>query len=115
MFTTEKMPSESTPLIATVRAAPPRQRYSHHTIRRFFTIASASVLVVGFLFFAISALVIEPLHFHHPKGTSKARSIPYEQLKEILLETPSPDLAREWSKYYTAGPHLAGKNYSQVC
>lgn len=115
MFTTEKMPSESTPLITTVRPAPSRQRYSHHTVRRFFTIASASVLVLGFFFFAISAFVIEPLHFHHPKGTNKATSIPYEQLKEILLETPSPDHAREWSRYYTAGPHLAGKNYSQVC
>lgn len=38
----------------------------------------------------------------------------YEELKTILLETPDADKAREWSKYYTSGQHLAGKNFSQV-
>ncbi len=32
----------------------------------------------------------------------------------MLLETPKPDKAREWQQYYTAGPHLAGKNLSQA-
>lgn len=32
----------------------------------------------------------------------------------MLLETPNPDKAREWQQYYTAGPHLAGKNLSQA-
>ena len=32
----------------------------------------------------------------------------------MLLETPRPDKAREWQQYYTAGPHLAGKNLSQA-
>lgn len=31
-----------------------------------------------------------------------------------MLDTPKEEKAQEWSKYYTAGPHLAGKNYSQV-
>ena len=31
-----------------------------------------------------------------------------------MLETPDPQKAREWSKYYTAGPHLCGKNLSQA-
>lgn len=31
-----------------------------------------------------------------------------------MLETPNEDKAREWSEYYTAGPHLAGKNLSQA-
>ncbi|KAL1896862.1 hypothetical protein Sste5346_004496 [Sporothrix stenoceras] len=35
-------------------------------------------------------------------------------LKEILLNTPSNDSAAEWLRYYTAGPHLAGQNYSQA-
>jgi len=30
------------------------------------------------------------------------------------VETPSAERAREWSRYYTAGPHLAGKNLSQA-
>lgn len=38
----------------------------------------------------------------------------YEDLKQILQETPDPEKAREWSKYYTAGPHLCGKNLSQA-
>lgn len=32
----------------------------------------------------------------------------------MLLETPKPEKAREWQQYYTAGPHLAGKNLSQA-
>lgn len=36
------------------------------------------------------------------------------QLKKTLLDTPDGKKAREWSQYYTAGPHLAGKNLSQA-
>lgn len=32
----------------------------------------------------------------------------------MLLDTPKPEKAREWQQYYTAGPHLAGKNLSQA-
>lgn len=32
----------------------------------------------------------------------------------MLLDTPRPEKAREWQQYYTAGPHLAGKNLSQA-
>lgn len=38
----------------------------------------------------------------------------YEELQRLLLDTPDPEKAREWSEYYTAGPHLAGKNLSQA-
>ena len=38
----------------------------------------------------------------------------YNELREILSETPDPKRAREWSEYYTAGPHLCGKNLSQA-
>lgn len=37
-----------------------------------------------------------------------------DELKRILLTTPSNDSAAEWLRYYTAGPHLAGKNLSQA-
>jgi N-acetylated-alpha-linked acidic dipeptidase len=30
------------------------------------------------------------------------------------LNEPKAEKAQEWSRYYTAGPHLAGKNYSQA-
>ena len=32
----------------------------------------------------------------------------------MLLTTPKEEKAREWSHYYTSGPHLAGKNLSQA-
>jgi N-acetylated-alpha-linked acidic dipeptidase len=32
----------------------------------------------------------------------------------VLLNTPNETMARKWSEYYTAGPHLAGKNLSQA-
>ena len=35
-------------------------------------------------------------------------------IEGVEMETPKEEKAQEWSKYYTAGPHLAGKNYSQV-
>ena len=35
-------------------------------------------------------------------------------LTDIVLNTPDASTAREWSKYYTAGPHLAGTNLSQA-
>jgi len=35
-------------------------------------------------------------------------------LRQILLDTPSSERAEEWSRYYTCGPHLAGKNLSQA-
>jgi N-acetylated-alpha-linked acidic dipeptidase len=38
----------------------------------------------------------------------------YEDLQSLLLKTPSEDKAKEWSQYYTAGPHLAGRNLSQA-
>jgi N-acetylated-alpha-linked acidic dipeptidase len=49
----------------------------------------------------------------HPSWP-QSDGLSYSELKDILLKTPSADKAREWSKYYTAGPHLAGKNLSQA-
>lgn len=45
-----------------------------------------------------------------PQSTGKT----YEELQEIMLSTPKEDQARAWSKYYTSGQHLAGKNLSQA-
>lgn len=49
-------------------------------------------------------------HQHWPDS----EGLSYSNLKKVLLDTPSADKAREWSRYYTAGPHLAGKNLSQA-
>lgn len=117
------MASESTPLIQTVVVAPPRRRYPHQTCRRFFTIACSCILIGGFVTFAVHALLLWPRHAHFPHhhhghhsatplaGGSKFTK---DDLEKLLLETPSPDLAEEWSRYYTSGAHLAGQNFSQV-
>lgn len=44
----------------------------------------------------------------------ESEGIQYEALKQTLLSTPDGQKAKEWSKYHTAGPHLAGKNLSQA-
>lgn len=44
----------------------------------------------------------------------ESEGIRYSDLKQTLLDTPDAKKAREWSQYYTAGPHLAGKNLSQA-
>jgi N-acetylated-alpha-linked acidic dipeptidase len=38
----------------------------------------------------------------------------YPELVKLLTGTPEENKAREWSEYYTSGPHLAGKNLSQA-
>lgn len=118
------MANESTPLIQTVRVGAPRRRYPHNTVRRFCTIACASVLLCGFATFLLQALYIwpswqdhrhrHPHQPHHGHHGHKGKRLSHEELQKILLDTPSSDKAEEWSRYYTAGAHLAGKNYSQV-
>lgn len=116
MVNPEKMADEHTPLISTVRTAPPRQRYPHHVVRRFCTIALSCSLIALFTTF----LFTFGLDYHGQKlkfswPSCKGRHLSYEELKKILLETPSSEKAEEWQKYYTEGAHLAGQNYSQVC
>ncbi|KAF3764494.1 Zn-dependent exopeptidase [Cryphonectria parasitica EP155] len=124
--TKEKMADEHTPLIATVRTAPPRQRYGHHVLRRFCTVAlscSLLALFATFLFvFGLGVPLGRGRHGREPDRDSSwwpwpgnhERKLSYGALKEVLLETPSSEKAAEWQRYYTAGAHLAGQNYSQA-
>ena len=116
--------AENTPLIATVPVRTPRPRYRHSTLRRFCTISLTSILLYSFLSFAIMLLVDGPPHHRHRHrhgwwsdaltlSWSDAK-VSHEELREILLNTPDGKRAQEWSRYYTSGVHLAGKNYSQV-
>lgn len=120
-------PNEQTPLLTTVVITPPGQRYSHNYIRRFCTAALSITLLVVIILFLVPAHWLPGNHneaewspFHFPSSYYPSRSWPmssglsYENLQQILLDTPEEDKAREWSKYYTAGPHLAGKNFSQA-
>ncbi|KAF7919795.1 hypothetical protein BELL_1214g00010 [Botrytis elliptica] len=108
--------NERTPLIATVIVGQPRQRYQHNTIRRFFTIAATCCLIVAVVLFLLplSFFPRHHRHWHHDKHHGESSAITYEELQQILLDTPKAEKAREWSKYYTSGPHVAGTNLSQV-
>ncbi|KAK0730423.1 hypothetical protein B0H67DRAFT_605407 [Lasiosphaeris hirsuta] len=117
--------TEHTPLIASVRVGAPhrRPRYSHNVTRRFCTIACSSTLAF-FILATIISVAFYPLeHFPHHRhrhdhGWSTLswdpRKVTYDQLRRIILDVPSSEKAEEWSRYYTAGPHLAGKNLSQA-
>lgn len=112
----DKMASnERTPLIATVQVAPPHQRYQHSTVRRFFSVAFASITLFIILFVLLPSLFI-PCGGYLP-GYNPFRvpsPITAIELQELLLLTPKAEKAEEWSRYYTSGPHLAGKNFSQA-
>jgi len=110
---------ERTPLITTIRVEPRRPRYRHNVLRRFCTIALGSSLIALVVLFLIPVAFL-PGHRHrrphvpNPHIPHPDNQVSYEELQKILLETPKEEKAQEWSRYYTAGPHLAGKNYSQV-
>ncbi|KAJ6151584.1 Glutamate carboxypeptidase [Penicillium chermesinum] len=120
----EKMaPTESTPLL-TVNVAPQRYRYPHHKVRRACTWFLSLLLIATALFLIPSSLwprahgsVFSYLPWAQPfphEAWPQSLGLSYDQLQQILLNIPSAAKAREWSSYYTAGPHLAGKNLSQA-
>ncbi|KFA51062.1 hypothetical protein S40293_08235 [Stachybotrys chartarum IBT 40293] len=117
----EKMATESSPLLQTVPVGSPQRRYPHQTARRVATAACSCLLLVGFASFAISVFLIRPHHVphggshgHYSLSHNRKGGLKHEELLDILLETPSSEKAEEWSRYYTAGPHLAGTNLSQA-
>lgn len=124
--------SEQTPLITTVHVVPRPPRYRHSTLRRFCTIALASTLIVVVVLFLLP-ISWPPHHdlnddwgnddrpwgspfsspYPHP-AWPESQGISYAELQDILLRTPDEAKAKEWSQYYTSGPHLAGKNLTQA-
>ncbi|KXT08944.1 hypothetical protein AC579_10305 [Pseudocercospora musae] len=126
-----RMASERTPLIQSVPVEGREPRYPHNRVRRTCTIALTSAVIVLAVVFLGAALAgntgllgdhrteASPEHFAAAdillhEAWPESEGIGYEQLKKTLLETPDAKKAREWSQYYTAGPHLAGKNLSQA-
>lgn len=110
-------PSETTPLISTVQVGSRPPRYRHGILRRFCTIALTSTLVYIFISFIIVLFIDVPEHHGHRDGWPRSRPsdpVSHHQLRELLLRTPSTESAEEWSRYYTSGDHVAGRNYSQV-
>jgi len=125
--------NEQTPLIQVVGVRPYRDRYGNHTLRRFCTIALVvlplTTLALAFLSFAFDQSDVFgdhdqghltpwdsqsgpllPPHSNWPAGNG----LSYSDLKDILSTTPDPKKAKEWSQFYTAGPHLAGQNLTQA-
>ncbi|KAL8696539.1 MAG: hypothetical protein Q9224_002742 [Gallowayella concinna] len=123
--------NEQTPLITTVHVVPRQPRYRHSTLRRFCTIALSTTLIV------VVVLFLVPINWlpHHNwnddwdderqgpqpwaspyvhKAWPAGQRLSYSELQDILLNTPNETKAREWSEYYTSGPHLAGKNLTQA-
>lgn len=116
--------SETTPLLV-VQVAPRRHRYPHHALRRTCTFALGTVLLVAVVLF-LSPVALLPrehgslwsyLPWAHPfphRSWPHGDGLSYRELQSILYSTPTPEKLREWSVYYTAGPHLAGGNFSQA-
>ena len=110
------MTSERTPLLAVVHVESRPPRYPHSTLRRFCTILLATAVFIVVLLFLIPLPHRQylPWSAPYPESWPDSQGVSYEELQDIILKTPSEEAAREWSRYYTAGPHLAGKNLSQA-
>ncbi|KAL5612301.1 hypothetical protein BROUX41_000164 [Berkeleyomyces rouxiae] len=124
------MTSEHTPLLRSPRTAAPGYRRRRRPLSgaaiffRWVLIGCGSViLLTGVTLALITALLLLPHGPDHmsildtvksgfrPDLTSK---ISHQELRDILTSSPSAEHSEEWSRYYTAGPHLAGKNLSQA-
>jgi N-acetylated-alpha-linked acidic dipeptidase len=126
---------ERTPLIAVVRVGPPpRPRYPHAHLRSFCTLCLATLLALAITASLLTLLFVpdcEHMRRRHRVGVCVPRYLFYRprerplysaatgdgsgvDLLKILTTTPNETMARKWSRYYTAGPHLAGKNLSQA-
>jgi N-acetylated-alpha-linked acidic dipeptidase len=114
---------ERTPLIQTVAVTPRQRRFPHSSFRRFCTIALSATLVIVAIGFLIPYNVFSdsdrasdyfPWSSPFPSSWPNSQGLNFSDLREIVLNTPDPEAARNWAKYYTGGPHLAGKNLSQA-
>lgn len=116
--------NENTPLLV-VPVFRKRPRYTHNALRRACTAFLSFILILAVLLF-LSPFALLPrghgslwsyLPFVRPfphKAWPQSYGLRYEELQAILQETPTTENLREWSRYYTDGPHLAGKNLSQA-
>nr|POE62752.1 putative glutamate carboxypeptidase [Quercus suber] len=120
----ENMPSsEQTPLLQRVPVADQQPRYPHVTLRRYCTIILTAIplLTLAIVFICIAVTGSESFDDTQSLASNlphalwpESSGLSYKALRELLLSTPDAGKARDWSAYYTAGPHLAGKNQSQA-
>lgn len=118
----ESMTDERTPLIQVVQVRPVTYRYPHHRVRRACTAVLAvvpAIVFVAFILCIVAPEVFSPENLpwsssEVPTSWPGTNGVSNDDLEHLLTTTPDRKKAEEWSRYYTAGPHLAGKNLSQA-
>lgn len=105
--------SEKTQLLFTSVIVPPRKQYIPRLFRHLCTSILVTVIVVSVCLSARKNDWAQGPNLFGPWPLS-SEGLSFKDLQQTLLTTPREDKAREWSQYYTAGPHLAGKNLSQA-
>lgn len=109
--------SEQTPLLQVVAVTRPRPRYPHTMLRRVCTFLLGCNLIVVVILFLLPDVFGLPdapwFKRRHPQdGGPDGDVLEYGELQTLLSSTPAEDKIKEWSQYYSSGPHLAGKNLS---
>lgn len=104
---------EKTRLLFQTVIVPPRKQYIPRLFWHLCTSILVTVLVVSVCLSARKNDWAQGPNIFGP-WPLRSEGLSLKELQDILLTTPQEDKAREWSQYYTAGPHLAGKNLSQA-
>ncbi|RKF56954.1 putative glutamate carboxypeptidase [Erysiphe neolycopersici] len=101
--------NEFTPLVK-IYAVDTRHHHFYHS-RQYIKLRFVNLILILLLILSLPIVLMSlcDIQLAHRNSSSA-----YRELQSILLATPSEEKAREWSSYYTSGPHLAGANYSQA-
>ena len=107
------MASDHVPLIAK-SGTPAEDGGPQRPQRHWRKFIKSALLYFGALYLCGVFVFRRPLLQHGAMPGCHHNKLNFDQLRQILLDTPSSQKAEDWSRYYTAGPHLAGKNYTQA-
>lgn len=105
--------NEKTRLLFPTVIVRPRKRYIPRLFRHLCISILVTVFVVSVCLFARKNDWAQGPNIFGP-WPLRSEGLSFKELQEILLTAPQEDKAREWNQYYSAGPHLAGKNLSQA-
>lgn len=105
--------NEKTRLLFQAVIIPQRKQYIPRLFRHLCISILVTLVVVSVCLFARKNDWAQGPNIFGP-WPLRSEGLSFKELQEILLTAPQEEKAREWSHYYTAGPHLAGKNLSQA-